>query len=82
MNGSGHNPVIIANDANLSEAVDAIISLKTYNSGQDCANPNSILVDSRIFTNFVTLLKSRLACVKVGLYGDEEVIIGPLHNHR
>jgi hypothetical protein len=43
VNGSGHNPVVVTETANLSEAIDGVLFLKGFNGGQDCAGPDAIL---------------------------------------
>ena len=47
--GSGHNPVIVRQDADVDQAAEAIIRLCYHNQGQDCSAPNAILVHRSIF---------------------------------
>lgn len=77
-NGSGHNPVVVAEDADLSKAVDAVIKLQLYNQGQDCANPNAILVHKHIFKPFMRVLREELGKVRVGHYRDRSCRVGPI----
>lgn len=77
-NGAGHNPVVVAEDADLSNAVRSACRLQLYNQGQDCAGPNSILVASSVVARFLELLREALRTVKVGQYADEDVRVGPL----
>lgn len=77
-NGSGHNPVVIAADADLARAVDAVLSLQLYNQGQDCANPNAILVHAAVFEPFLGLLRAGLKAVRVGRYRDRACRVGPI----
>ncbi len=77
-NGSGHNPLIVAEDANLSDAVEAVLTLQMYNQGQDCAAPNAILVHKKVFSAFRRQLLSKLCTIKVGHYRDRLCRVGPI----
>lgn len=77
-NGAGHNPVVIGEDADLSKAVEAVVTLQLYNQGQDCAAPNAILVHKKIITEFLYLLRKNLKQVKVGFYEDRTCRVGPI----
>jgi acyl-CoA reductase-like NAD-dependent aldehyde dehydrogenase len=79
-NGAGHNPVIVSKDADLSKAVEAVLTLQFYNQGQDCAAPNSILVDKDILPNFLQMLRSMVSKVRVGNYSDKSCQIGPIND--
>lgn len=78
MNGSGHNPLVVSNDANIEKAVEATLKLQLYNQGQDCAAPNSILVHKKIYQKFLEVLKENLKKIKVGKYSDRSCKIGPI----
>lgn len=82
MNGSGHNPIIISDDANLEKAVDAVVDLQFYNQGQDCAAPNAILVSKKIYTKFMPLLLNKVKKLKVGNYVDTSCRIGPISDPK
>ncbi len=77
-NGSGHNPVVVSKEANISKAVEAVLKLSLYNQGQDCAAPNSILVQCDIYEQFMTLLHENLSKIRVGPYSDRSCKIGPI----
>ncbi|MDB5204492.1 MAG: hypothetical protein JWP09_520 [Candidatus Taylorbacteria bacterium] len=77
-NGSGHNPVIIAEDADIEKAVDAVLCVQLYNQGQDCAAPNAILVHKKIFDEVNALIHKKLPSYKVGEYRDRTCQIGPI----
>jgi len=81
-NGAGHNPVVISESANINEAVEAVLKLQLYNQGQDCAAPNSILVHSKIYSEFHELLLEQIGNVCVGKYEDKKVRVGPLTNTK
>ncbi len=77
-NGSGHNPVIVSDDADISKAVEACLDLQLYNQGQDCAAPNTVLVHEKAFENFLVELRKGIGNVKVGHYKDRSCRVGPI----
>lgn len=77
-NGAGHNPVVIAEKANIEKGAEAVLSLQLYNQGQDCANPNSILVHARMYKKFVKLLERGIKNIKMGEYKNIINRIGPI----
>lgn len=82
INGSGHNPIVVSNDANINEAVDASLKLKLYNQGQDCASPNTILVHKDIYTDFLRILRDEIRTVRVGDYRDRKCRVGPISDPK
>ncbi|MEK7668996.1 MAG: aldehyde dehydrogenase family protein [Patescibacteria group bacterium] len=81
-NGAGHNPVVVSKDANISEAVEAVITLQFYNQGQDCAAPNAILVHKAVLQNFLQILRDKINHVRVGHYKDRSCRIGPISDPK
>lgn len=81
-NGSGHNPIIVTNSADLERAVESILRIQLYNSGQDCANADSILVHSKCYDALVKLLRDKVSTVQVGTYRLKQNRVGPLTDHR
>ncbi len=77
-NGSGHNPIVITEDASIPEAVEATLALQLYNQGQDCAAPNAILVHRHSYKPFMRLLREELQKVRVGHYRDRSCRVGPI----
>lgn len=77
-NGWGCNPLVISNDADIDLAARKAVEVKTFNSGQDCAGPDNILVHKTVATDFVRRLKDRLHDVKVGDYSDPTVVVGKI----
>ncbi len=78
-NGVGHNPVVVAEDANIDKAVEDSVSVKFFNSGQDCAGPDSILVHKKVVNDFIKKFKDKCSELKVGDYSDAKTYIGPIH---
>ncbi|OEF28200.1 coniferyl aldehyde dehydrogenase [Vibrio rumoiensis] len=55
----GKSPVIVAQDANLVKAVDAILFGKCLNAGQICVSPDYAFVPQDLVDNFVQLFLDR-----------------------
>ena len=66
VNGSGHNPVVVTETANLERAAASIASVTLYNAGQDCASPNAILVHRRCRDELLERLRAAIRKVEVG----------------
>ena len=78
LNGSGHNPVIVTETANINKAIESVLRLQLYNQGQDCAAPNSILVHKNAYDAFLKKIKEKLKKVKTGDYKNKKVLVGPI----
>jgi lysyl-tRNA synthetase class 1 len=81
-NGSGHNPIIVTDTANLEDAVFGAMRVQLYNSGQDCASPNVVLVHEKLYPAYITRLREALREVGVGPYADRANRVGPLSDAR
>ncbi len=77
-NDAGHNPVVISKEADLNKAVEAVTTLQFYNQGQDCAAPNSILVQENVADKFLEKLRQKVKDTKVGEYQDKSCRVGPI----
>ncbi|KAL9114760.1 MAG: hypothetical protein Q9227_001439 [Pyrenula ochraceoflavens] len=77
-NGWGCNPIIVSSDADCEAAAKKVVEVKTFNSGQDCAGPDTILVHREVADQFINTMKERLDTIKVGHYRDPEVAVGKI----
>ena len=77
-NGSGLNPIIISETADLEIATTNCLKAQTYNSGQDCMAPMAIFVHKNIYDVFTNMLIKSVSNLKVGDYTNKSVDIGPL----
>lgn len=77
-NGVGINPIIVNQNADIDLASTKVLKMRTFNSGQDCAGPDAILVHSEVYDRFMNSLIEKLKKVKVGDYSKREVRIGKL----
>ena len=78
-NGTGHNPIVVTDTADINSAVEKTLHVRLFNNGQDCAGPDMILVHSTVIDQFLLLLIRKLKSVKVDLdYQDGDTKVGPL----
>lgn len=54
--GVGQNPIVVEKDANLELASKKTVNSVLFNYGQDCAKPNIILVNSKVYNQFLELI--------------------------
>ncbi len=78
----GYNPMIILDDADLTEAVKAVIFGAFIHQGQVCMNTRKVYVARGVHDDFVAQLAARAATLKRGDPTDPSVIIGPLINAK
>jgi betaine-aldehyde dehydrogenase len=76
----GKAPVIIFDDADLEEAVEAISVAGYFNAGQDCTAATRVLASPGIQEDFVAALTEQARNTKTGDPDDEDVLFGPLNN--
>ncbi|ROP35780.1 aldehyde dehydrogenase family protein [Saccharothrix texasensis] len=79
LNGSGHNPLVVTETADVDLAVGSALRVVLYNQGQDCAGPNAILVHRERLAAFRETLLARLRDLehRVGPYSDPDNVVGP-----
>jgi betaine-aldehyde dehydrogenase len=76
----GKAPVIVFDDADLEEAVEAISVAGYFNAGQDCTAATRVLASPGIQEDFVAALTEQARNTKTGDPDDEDVLFGPLNN--
>ena len=74
----GKAPVIVRQDANLDDAVEAIVFGGLANDGQICMSTERVIVHESIMSKFKTKLISRVESPKCGNHLVEEVSISGL----
>ena len=74
----GNGPLIVFDDADLDNAVEAAMAAKFRNAGQSCVAVNRILVQAGIHDAFVERLATKVRALKVGPGTQDGVDIGPL----
>ena len=78
----GHNPLIVASDAELDRAVEAAYAGAFWSAGQKCTATRRILVQRDVYDDFRERLRVRIAAGKVGDPADPETEVGPVVNER
>lgn len=75
-NGAGINPVVVTESADINLATKKVIEMRTFNSGQDCAGSDAILVHKSVAKKFINLLKSATKEINVGDYHNRSNTVG------
>ena len=78
----GKAPVIVRQDADLSQVAQAISLACTYNSGQDCTAATRIYAHHSIVKDLESLMKQKMESIKVGDPKDKNTDIGPLISEK
>jgi aldehyde dehydrogenase (NAD+) len=76
----GHNPLIVAADADLDAAVNAAFAGAFGAAGQKCTATRRIYVQEPVYKEFRERLLERVAAGKVGDPADPETEVGPIVN--
>ncbi|PKO87293.1 MAG: salicylaldehyde dehydrogenase [Betaproteobacteria bacterium HGW-Betaproteobacteria-12] len=74
----GKNPMLILDDADLDEAVEAAAFGSFFNQGQICMSTDRIIVASAVADTFVAKLTAKVGRMKAGKPGSEGCILGAM----
>jgi succinate-semialdehyde dehydrogenase/glutarate-semialdehyde dehydrogenase len=74
----GHNPVIVARDADLDTVVPLSAEFKFRNAGQVCVSPTRFLVERPLYADFVAGVAEASRKLHVGNGLDADTQMGPL----
>ena len=77
-NGAGINPLVVFKNASIALAVEKTVHVKIFNSGQDCAGPDTILVHETVYETFHELLVKQLKALKISSHYTDGARIGPM----
>jgi len=78
----GNSPLVILDDADLGLAVEAAVFGKFLHQGQICMAINRLIVDAKVYDEFVEVFTERVRQLKVGNPADDDTVIGPLINKQ
>ena len=78
----GNAPFIVFEDADIDAAVKGAIVSKFRHNGQTCVCVNRILVQDKVYDEFVQKFTRAVAKLKIGDGLDKEVQLGPLINEK
>lgn len=76
----GNSALLVLDDADLETAVNAAVFSRFTHSGQICMSANRVVVDAKIYDEFVKRYIEKVKTIPVGDPNDPKVIIGPLIN--
>lgn len=74
----GKNPVIVADDADLEAAAEAVITGAFRSTGQKCTATSRVIVQSEIYERFKEKLLQRTKDITIGDSLKEDVWMGPI----
>jgi aminobutyraldehyde dehydrogenase len=78
----GKAPVLVFDDADISEVVAGLRTFGFYNAGQDCTAACRIYAGSKIYDRLVAELTAAASSIKYGMPHDNGVEMGPLISER
>ena len=78
----GHSPVIVADDADVPNAIKVMAFTKYRNAGQVCTSPTRFLVQDRVYDEFLDGFIGAARALTVGNGLDPDTRMGPLANDR
>ncbi|WRS30030.1 NAD-dependent succinate-semialdehyde dehydrogenase [Actinomycetaceae bacterium MB13-C1-2] len=78
----GNAPFLVFDDADLDAAVEGALQAKFRNIGQACTAANRFIVARSLVDEFVRRVTERVEAMKIGRGTEEDVVIGPLIDHR
>lgn len=76
----GNAPLLVFDDADLSQAVAGAMASKYRNAGQTCVCANRIFVQAGIYDRFAEALAAEVKKLKVGPGREAGTVVGPLIN--
>jgi len=74
----GSAPVIVAQDADVEDAVNRLVKGGYYHAGQVCVSSQRLFVDKKVYGSFIEAFKSRVESLKVDDPQLESTEVGPL----
>ena len=74
----GKNPMLILDDADLDEAVEAAAFGSFFNQGQICMSTDRIIVADSVADTFVAKLTAKVVKLKAGKPGSEGCVLGAM----
>ena len=74
----GKNPLVVLADADLDKAVECAVNGAFFSTGQRCTASSRLIVESRVYDEFIAKMQARLAKVKVGDPLEAGIDIGPV----
>ena len=76
----GKSPIVVFEDADIAAAAETIAIAGFFNAGQDCTAASRVLVDSRVYGDFVDAIGEQARNTVVGAPDNEDALFGPVNN--
>jgi aldehyde dehydrogenase (NAD+) len=76
----GNSPFVVLDDADLDQAVPAAVLSRFLHQGQICISANRLIVDARLYDEFVERFTARVGQLKYGDPNQPDTVIGPVIN--
>ncbi len=78
----GNAPLVVLDDADLDHAVRSAVVGRFLHQGQICMSTNRIIVDAKIYDEFVDRFTAQVKTLKYGDPKDPSVSVGPIINKK
>ena len=78
----GKSPIVVFDDCDFDDAVNAALAGNFYSTGQVCSNGTRVFVHEAIFDRFVSKVVERTAAISLGDPFDPDTQMGPLVSQR
>lgn len=78
----GNNVMIVLEDADVEQAASAAVFGKFLHQGQVCMSLNRIIVDRKIYDQFVDAFTKKASVIKTGNPAEPDTFVGPLINEK
>lgn len=78
----GHAPVLVFDDADVDATVKLVSGAKYRNAGQVCVSPTRLLIQDKIYSEFVDKFVGATKAIRVGDGMDKDTVMGPLAHAR
>ncbi|RZJ23831.1 MAG: aldehyde dehydrogenase family protein [Acinetobacter sp.] len=76
----GNAPMVVLDDADLALAVELTVMGRFMHQGQICMSTNRVIVDEKIYDDFLSLLEQKVKTLVIGDPNDMATLIGPIIN--
>ncbi|MBI4606209.1 MAG: aldehyde dehydrogenase family protein [Planctomycetes bacterium] len=73
-----NSPLIVMDDADIAKVVDATVATGYANAGQVCISAQRVLVDSKVYGDYIDALKPRVEALTTGDQLKETTRVGPM----
>lgn len=74
----GRAPFVVCDDADVAQAVDALMVAKFRNNGASCIAANNVFVHDDVYDAFVADVRDRIGAMRIGDPSDPATDLGPM----